>query len=134
MKQEQAIDSISEIIKNSDNDDLIDINNGYQDEINGDNYIYRMDEFNDIMASYSPLDLAFRVFYGGDFNPNHNYFWYNGYGNLCSSDYVDDCPYICESEIAEWCVEHDEDFGNWRIREILDEYNESEEEEEEEEE
>ena len=133
MKQEQAIDSIIEIIKNSDNDDLVDINNGYQDEVNGDNYIYGMDEFNDIMSSYSPLDLAFRVFYGGDFNPNHKYFWYNGYGNLCSSDYASDCPYICGSEIAEWCVEHDEDFDNWRIREILNEYNESDEEEEEEE-
>ena len=131
MTQEEAIEKISEIIKNSDSDDLIGINNGYQDEVNGDNYIYGMDEFNEIMESYSPLDLAFRVFYGGDFNPNHKYFWYNGYGNLCSSDYASDCPYICEGEIAEWCVEHDEDFGSWRIREILDEYSESEEEEEE---
>ena len=131
MKQEQAIDSIIEIIKNSDSDDLININNGYQDEVNGDNYIYSMDAVNEMFGDLAPLELACRIFYGGDFNPNHNYFWYNGYGNLCSSDYADDCPYICESEIAEWCVEHDEDFGSWRIREILDEYNESEEEEEE---
>ncbi len=134
MTQEQAIKSIIEIIKNSDNEDLIDINNGYQGEVNGDNYIYRMTDFDEIMGGeIAPSELAYRIFYGGDFNPNHNYFWYNGYGNLCSSDYANDCPYICESEIAEWCVEHDEDFGNWRIRAVLYEYNESEEEEEEEE-
>ena len=76
MTQEEAIDSIIEIIKNSDNDDLIDINNGYQDEVCGDCHIYHMDEFNDIMSSYSPLDLAFRVFYGGDFNKHKNAYFY----------------------------------------------------------
>ena len=131
MTQEQAVEKISEIIKNSDDDDLMDINNGYQSEVNGDNYIYRMNDFDEIMGGeIAPSELACRIFYG-DFNPNHNFFWYDGYGNLRSSDYVSDCPYVDEDDIAEWCVEHDEDFDSWRIREVLDEFNESEEGEEE---
>lgn len=130
MTREQAIEKISEIIKNSDSDDLMYINNCYQGEVNGDSYIYRIDDFDEIMGGeIAPSELACRIFYG-DFNPNHDYFWYDGYGNLRSSDYVSDCPYICESDIAEYCMEYDEAFDSWRIREVLDEYNESEEEEE----
>lgn len=128
MTQEQAINNIITIIKNSDDDDLFDINNRYQDEANWDNYIYPMDDFDDIMSSLTPSELSCRIFYG-EFNPNHNYFWFDGYGNLRSSDYASDSPYICESEIAEWCVENDEDFGIHEIREVLDEYNEDEEDE-----
>jgi len=130
MTQEQAIRRISDIIKNGNNDDLMYINNGYQSEVNGDNYIYRMNDFDEIMGGeIAPSELACRIFYG-DFNPNHDFFWYDGYGNLQSSDYVSDCPYVGEDDIAEWCVEHDEDFEDWRIRDVLDEYNENEEEEE----
>lgn len=127
MTQEQAINNIITIIKNSDDDDLFDINNRYQDEANCDNYIYPMDDFDDIMSSLTPSELSCRIFYG-EFNPNHNYFWFDGYDNLCSSDYASDFPYIFESEIAEWCVENDEDFGIDEIREVLDEYNEDEDE------
>ena len=127
MTQEQAINNIITIIKNSDDDDLFYINNHYQDEVNGDNLIYPMDDFDDFMSSLTPLELSCRIFYG-EFNPNHKYFWFNGYGNLCSSDYASDFPYIFENEIAEWCVENDEDFGIHEIREVLDEYNEDEDE------
>lgn len=54
MTQEQAINNIITIIKNSDDDDLFDINNRYQDEANWDNYIYPMDDFDDIMSSLTP--------------------------------------------------------------------------------
>lgn len=122
--KEQAINNIIEIIKNSDDDDLFDIHNRYQDEANGDNRIYSMDDFDDFMSSLTPSELSYRIFYG-EFNPKHNYFWFDGYGNLCSSDYVSDFPYTCENEIAVWCVENDEDFGIYEIREALDEYNEA---------
>ena len=128
MTQEQAINDIITIIKNSDDDDLFYINNHYQDEVNGDNLIYPMDDFDDFMSSLTPSELSCRIFYG-EFNPNHKYFWFNGYGNVCSSDYASDFPYIFENEIAEWCVENDEDFGIDEIREVLDEYNEDEEDE-----
>ena len=127
MTQEQAINNIITIIKNSDDDDLFYINNHYQDEVYGDNIIYHMDDFDDIMSSLTPSELSCRIFYG-EFNPNHNYFWFNGYGNLCSSDYASDFPYILVGEVAEWCGEVVDDFGIGVCCDGLDEYNEDEDE------
>lgn len=62
----------------------LDSYNGY---LNDDRY-YPMEEFDELHAHYQPLELAQRIFFG-DFNPNHDYFRYNGYGNLVSSDWID---------------------------------------------
>lgn len=71
----------------------LDAYNGYL----GDDHIYCMDELDDLFYNMKPLDVLHRAFYGGDdgggeFNPNQNYFYFNGYGNLvsiCSKDYSD---------------------------------------------
>lgn len=42
-----------------------------------------MDEFNEILAGYSPEDIALRIYFG-DFNPTHDYFNFDGYANLKS--------------------------------------------------
>lgn len=73
--------------------------NGYL----GDDRYYDMDELNDIYSGQEPQEILFRAFYGfdadswhtdssgskiyGAFNPNREYFYFNGYGNLVSSDY-----------------------------------------------
>jgi hypothetical protein len=74
--------------------------NGYL----GDNRYYSMDELNEFYSNVEPLELLSRAFYGhdedyhvdsygnkiyGEFNPNREFFTYNGYGNLISSDYKD---------------------------------------------
>ena len=75
--------------------------NGYL----GDNRYYSMDELNELYTETEPLEILRRAFYGhdedtwttdstgnktyGEFNPNRDYFSYNGYGNLVSSDYKD---------------------------------------------
>lgn len=75
--------------------------NGYL----GDNRYYSMDELNELYTETEPLEILRRAFYGHDedtwttdstgnktydeFNPNRDYFSYNGYGNLVSSDYKD---------------------------------------------
>ena len=79
----------------------LDSYNGYL----GDDRYYNMDELNDIYSEQEPQEILFRAFYGfdadtwmtdssgnkeyGAFNPNRNYFYFNGYGNLVSSDYKD---------------------------------------------
>lgn len=78
----------------------LDSYNGYL----GDNRYYSMDELNAFYSDAEPLELLQRAFYGhdadyyfdeygrkiyGEFNPNREYFTYNGYGNLISSDYKD---------------------------------------------
>ena len=79
----------------------LDIYNGYL----GDDRYYDMEELNDLYSGQEPQEILFRAFYGfdadswhadsrgdkeyGAFNPNRNYFYFNGYGNLVSSDYKD---------------------------------------------
>lgn len=71
----------------------------------GDDRYYSMDELNDLYSGTEPQEILFRAFYGydedtyttdgsgnktyGAFNPNREYFRYNGYGNLVSADYKD---------------------------------------------
>ena len=102
-------DIISDIINYfKENEDVfndcmeeLDSYNGYL----GDDRYYNMDELNDIYSGQEPQEILFRAFYGfdadtwmtdssgnkeyGAFNPNRNYFYFHGYGNLVSSDYKD---------------------------------------------
>ena len=43
--------------------------------------VFYMDEFNEIMQGMEPIDIAMKASYG-DFNVHHDYFRFNGYGNL----------------------------------------------------
>ena len=75
--------------------------NGYL----GDDRYYEMYMLQEFYSGADIFELLNRVYFGrddenwyrkengekvyGDFNPNRNYFYYNGYGNLCSADYKD---------------------------------------------
>lgn len=87
-----------------------------------DDYVYSMDEFDEIMSSQSPLEIA-RCAYYGDFCPAHDYFWVNGYGNLCSADFQPDV--ISTEDIAEYIDANDDALNNDDIAEILAEEDES---------
>lgn len=69
----------------------LDSYNGYL----GDNRYYFMDDLDEIYRNELPTEILCRAFYGkdddtnGEFNPNREYFYYNGYGNFVSSDYKD---------------------------------------------
>ena len=79
----------------------LDSYNGYL----GDDRYYNMEELNEFYCGQEPQEILFRAFYGfdadtwttdsrgdktyGAFNPNRNFFYFNGYGNLVSSDYKD---------------------------------------------
>lgn len=79
----------------------LDAYNGYL----GDDRYYSMDELDELYNGTEPSEVLRRAFYGYDeetwtvdasgnktydqFNPNREYFRYNGYGNLVSADYKD---------------------------------------------
>lgn len=87
--------------------------NDYLSENNrGDDYIYTMDMFDEIMDGCDPWEIARSAFYG-DFRPCDDYFGFNGYGNLVSFD-----EYMIEKKIME-----DKDFLEWYIKEenLIDE-------------
>lgn len=104
--KEQIIQKIIDYFK--DNEDVfndcieeLDSYNGYL----ADDRCYSMDELNEICSGTEPTEILYRAFYGydaetyttdesgnkeyGQFNPNREYFYYNGYGNLVSADYKD---------------------------------------------
>lgn len=79
----------------------LDAYNGYL----GDDRYYDIDFLNELFTDCNNIDLLNRAFFGrdddtwttdgsgnkkyGEFNPNREYFYFNGYGNLVSSDYKD---------------------------------------------
>lgn len=102
----------------NDNEDLfnscmeeLDSYNGYL----GDDRYYSMDELDEFYNGTEPLEILRRAYYGrdddtyttdsngnrtyGEFNPNRDYFYYNGYGNLVSSDYKDYTAHLDEYAI-----------------------------------
>lgn len=83
----------------------------------GDNRYYEMEELNDFYNGTEPIELLYRAYYGkdadswhtdssgnkiyGEFNPNRDYFRFNGYGNLVSSDYKDYSEHLDHYAIEE---------------------------------
>lgn len=120
MTQEQKQKAIEEILDNLSGDALVDVNNAYQECVNGDKYIYSTDDFDELMNGETPSEIANRVAFG-DYNPFHKWFWFNGYGNIVSGDYPDRADGWFAFDIAEYAVENDEDFGRSDIMDILDE-------------
>lgn len=80
--------------------------------------IYTSEEFDEICGSMNPSDLACKIFYG-KFNPNDEYFIFNGYENLESSDYLDD--FIDIDELAQHICDNDDDLEDYDLRNFLDE-------------
>ena len=94
--KEEAINKIIDYYTENEDDFISDIEeldgwNGYL----GDDRYYNMDELDDFFRDQEPTEILFRAFYGHDantkeeFNPNREFFQFNAYGNLVSSDYKD---------------------------------------------
>lgn len=105
-KIEQLKDEILEYFENNEdefNDVIEDLDSwcGYL----GDDRYYYMEELDELYSGMPAIEVLYRAFYGhddetwsmdssgnkeyGEFNPNRTYFYFNGYGNLVSSDYKD---------------------------------------------
>ncbi len=121
-KREQLIELFEEMSE----PDKVYLYNQYCQEIsNYDDEIFPMDMFDEIMQECDPWEIAAKVFYG-DFNPNYDYFKFNGYANLISVHKWDLDRFIDIEDIIKYILENDEDFGENDIRYILDEIGEDE--------
>ena len=110
---------ITDYLTSTDSDNLVTVWRDYCDAVNGwDCEIFSMDDFNEILHGFTPEEIANRIFYG-DFNPNAEYFRFNGYANLQSIWRFELLDYIYIDEIADYCVTHDNDLYDDEIREIL---------------
>ena len=106
MERNEKVNAIIEWFE--DNEDVfndciedLDSYNGYL----GDDRYYSMDELSELYSGADPIELLNRAYFGhdaetwhtdshgekeyGPFNPNRDYFTFNGYGNLVSADYKD---------------------------------------------
>ena len=104
---------------------------GY-DGILGDDRCYPMDEFDDLLCSMKPWDVA-RACYYGDFRPCDAYFYWNAYGNLESTDNEDYTAYN-DAYFAQKLI--DGHYANYvdlpdEVQEMIDAYENQDEEEQE---
>ena len=105
-KREAAINAIIDWFDNNEEvfNNCIEELDSYNGYLNDDRY-YSMDELNELYNGQDATEILCRAFYGydeetwttdssgnkeyGAFNPNRDYFRFNGYGNLVSADYKD---------------------------------------------
>ena len=118
---ENIREQIREIILSLSDADFVELFNRYcEDNDLMDDYIYSMDEFDEIMTGKSPWEIARCAYYSGKFCPAHDYFWFNGYGNLESSD-SPEYEFKCTvNDIIGYIVDNSNSLGNDDIQEILD--------------
>lgn len=123
--KEKAIfkSEIKQIIEEMSDSEILNLYNEYCYN-NNDYYnsIYSMDDLNSELEGRTPTDII-NIVRCGDFNPNHKYFKYNGYGNLISTDYIID--WLEVSDIVNFIMLENNALYNTDIQNILDEMEES---------
>ncbi len=108
---EEVTTDIIEFFENNDDiyNEAIEELDGYNGYLGDDRY-FSMDELDELYTGTEPSEILRRAYYGydaetyttdgsgnreyGQFNPNREYFTYNGYGNLISADYKDYSTYL----------------------------------------
>ena len=126
---DEKVEAIKNIIKDMNDSDAVALHNEYCYETNDyDDEIIEMERFDEICEGMTPSDIARSIVYG-DFNPNHNYFHFNGYGNFEST--VDPTDWIYPGDIAREVVDRECAFENDEIQEEIDSWSEDEEDDEE---
>lgn len=125
---DEKVEAIENIIACMGESDKVALHNEYCYETNNyDDEIIEMERFDEICEGMTPSDIARSIVYG-DFNPNHDYFHFNGYGNFESTI----CPtnWIYPGDIAREVVDCEKSFKNDEIQEEIDSWNDEDEEEE----
>ena len=119
-----VLGEVREYLDTLDDGEKVNIWNNYTEATNNpDDRIYNMDEFDEIFSDTKPWEIARACFYSRRFSPSDSWFWFNGYGNVESADYIsdhDDRSPIDLDEVAEYIVSNDDELLNDDIRAILD--------------
>ena len=113
MTREEIIEKVLEYFDENEDEfteaiEELDSYNGYL----GDDRCYEMEYLDELFYGQDVLFILQRAYFGhddddysvdslgdrhyGEFNPNRDYFYFNGYGNLVSTDYKDYTGYLDE--------------------------------------
>ena len=115
-KREKLVDYINSM----KTDEIVELHNRYCEAAGyEDDRVYSMYELDELLEGRTPTDILSMGFYG-DFHPQHDFFWFNGYGNLESADYMTYMPIYAE-DITNYILSKEDSLGNDEIQEILDE-------------
>ena len=121
-KYEDKIEQIKDILNNLDLDELV----SCCSYLDGDDAIYPMDDFNELLYGREPWEIA-RAAYYGEFCPADSYFRFNVYANLESTDDPLYEGWIDTNTLAEYAIEYGEDFGDSDIQALFEQWDEEEE-------
>lgn len=114
-------EKVREAIDSMQTPDVIGMWNEYCISCNmHDDIIYDMSDFDEVMEHENPWRIARACCYG-DFCAAHDYFWFNSYGNLESSDFpiIDgDSPFSLNN-VVDYIVENNDPLHNDEIHMIL---------------
>ena len=121
-KYEDKIKQIKDILDNYDLDTLV----SCCSYLDGDDAIYSMDDFDELLSGREPWDIARTVYYG-EFCPTDSYFRFNVYGNLESTDNPVRDGWADTGDLARYAVDCGEDFGDSDIQALFDQWDEEEE-------
>lgn len=104
MTREEAIRTYVEQLSGGELAGLLRVINSYDGSFEESTF-YDMDEFDEFMSNCTPSEIA-RMIHFGDFNPNDDYFRFDGYGNLESLDWqeISDEAESLESDIIDLLV------------------------------
>jgi len=117
-------EKIKEVIENMTEGEKISLWDNYCNEDSRmDDYIYSMEEFDEIFSGSLPWEVVRTCYYSGNFCPAHDFFWFNGYGNAESSDFPSldgNSPFYID-EIVSYIVDNENSLYNDDIQVALDE-------------
>lgn len=128
-------EKIKAIIEEMDNGDKIALwNESCYECSDCDDKIFDMQDFDELMSDNTPSEIANRIFFGGGFNPNHDYFALDGYANLASFDWADaeNSPFDID-DLVDRIMQHENAFGCDEIAAVLNGEDDDEEDDEEDE-
>ena len=110
-------DAIREYIKNLRDYEQVNLWNEYCEAQNcDDDRIEGMEEFDDLFYGRSPLEIVRSL--DGSFNPNHTWFYFDGWGDVCSTNHPED-DVIQQDDIAEYIDESGDSLYDSGIAELL---------------
>lgn len=128
-KKETLFNAIKEAIEGYERDHKVALWNEYCDKVNNYDgcieYMGQLPELFDTSNADGLFNLLNRFYFGHDSNdeksnacPNRDYFTFNGYGNIITTDYPEDFMDI--DELAEYIVDNDDPLYDDDIDKLLE--------------
>ncbi len=125
MNKEKAYDLITEYFEENESEfnEVIEDLDGYNGYLGDDRY-FDMEMLDEFYCDAKPSEILTRAFYGydemytdkdgnhtEDFNPSRDYFRYNGYGNLVSTDVKDYSDHL-DNYFIDAIIDHSDELSS----------------------